>query len=62
MFIFTHYITEVKQSVLNKNYKVVIGNREWMKRHFYEISEDIEFDMQGFEESGQTAVLVAVDG
>ncbi|XP_072040738.1 copper-transporting ATPase 1-like [Amphiura filiformis] len=53
--------TEVKQSVMNKSYKVVIGNREWMKRHFCVISEDVEYEMQEFEENGQTAVLIAVD-
>ena len=56
-------ITEVKQSgSSNKYYKVVIGNREWMRRHFYVISEDIESDMQDYEERGQTAVLLAIDG
>ena len=42
--------------------KVLIGNREWMKRNFCDVTLEIDCQMKDHEERGQTAVLVAVNG
>jgi Cu+-exporting ATPase len=41
---------------------VVIGNREWMKENQIAVSGDVDKRITGFEEHGQTVVLVAFDG
>ncbi|XP_071951296.1 copper-transporting ATPase 1-like isoform X2 [Antedon mediterranea] len=43
-------------------YTVVIGNREWMQRHCYDIPYEADEEMKDHEKKGQTAVLVAVNG
>ncbi|XP_038063092.1 copper-transporting ATPase 1-like isoform X2 [Patiria miniata] len=42
-------------------YKVLIGNREWMKRNFCRVTTEIDLEMRDHEERGQTAVLVAIN-
>lgn len=42
--------------------QVVIGNREWMLRNGIELHYDTEKKMTEEEDSGHTAVLVAIDG
>ena len=42
--------------------QVVIGNREWMKENHVAVSTEVERRITGFEEYGQTVVLVAFDG
>ena len=42
--------------------QVLIGNRGWMSQNGVEIVGDMEKDIQGFEEHGQTVVMVAIDG
>ncbi|XP_008582520.1 PREDICTED: copper-transporting ATPase 1 isoform X2 [Galeopterus variegatus] len=44
-----------------QQYKVLIGNREWMIRNGLIISNDIDDFMTEHERKGRTAVLVAVD-
>uniref|UniRef100_A0A8C4LAP8 Copper-transporting ATPase 1 n=1 Tax=Equus asinus asinus TaxID=83772 RepID=A0A8C4LAP8_EQUAS len=43
-------------------YKVLIGNREWMIRNGLVINNDVDDSMNEHERKGRTAVLVAVDG
>ena len=43
-------------------YKVAIGNREWMHRNFITVTENIDEELGAREELGQTAVLVAING
>uniref|UniRef100_A0A3P9ISR5 P-type Cu(+) transporter n=1 Tax=Oryzias latipes TaxID=8090 RepID=A0A3P9ISR5_ORYLA len=42
-------------------YVVLIGNREWMRRNFLEITAEIDEAMMEHERRGRTAVLVAVN-
>ncbi|XP_044767453.1 copper-transporting ATPase 1 isoform X2 [Neomonachus schauinslandi] len=44
-----------------QQYKVLIGNREWMTRNGLVISNDVDDSMTEHERKGRTAVLVAVD-
>ncbi|XP_058147663.1 copper-transporting ATPase 1 [Dasypus novemcinctus] len=49
-------------NVLNaQQYKVLIGNREWMIRNGLVINNDVDDSMSEHERKGRTAVLVAVD-
>ncbi|XP_057573867.1 copper-transporting ATPase 1 isoform X2 [Hippopotamus amphibius kiboko] len=49
-------------SALNaQQYKVLIGNREWMIRNGLVINNDVNDSMTEHERKGRTAVLVAVD-
>jgi Cu+-exporting ATPase len=52
---------EKQEKPANDEYKVLIGNREWMNRNFLTISEKIEELMQENEKDGNTCVLCAVD-
>lgn len=45
-----------------QQYKVLIGNREWMIRNGLVINNDIDDSMTEHERKGRTAVLVVVDG
>lgn len=45
-----------------QQYKVLIGNREWMIRNGLVINNDVDDYMTEHERKGRTAVLVAVDG
>ncbi|XP_064430356.1 copper-transporting ATPase 1 isoform X2 [Mirounga angustirostris] len=44
-----------------QQYKVLIGNREWMTRNGLVINNDVDDSMTEHEKKGRTAVLVAVD-
>ncbi|XP_036126655.1 copper-transporting ATPase 1 isoform X1 [Molossus molossus] len=44
-----------------QQYKVLIGNREWMTRNGLVINNDVDDSMIQHERKGRTAVLVAVD-
>jgi Cu+-exporting ATPase len=44
-----------------KHFNVLIGNREWMRRNFIEISHKIDSKMESFEMNGNTCILCAVD-
>ena len=46
----------------SRSYKVMIGNRGFMLDNAVPVLEGVEAVIQGFEEHGQTVVLVAVDG
>ncbi|XP_006873803.1 PREDICTED: copper-transporting ATPase 1-like isoform X1 [Chrysochloris asiatica] len=45
----------------DQQYKVLIGNREWMIRNGLIINNDVDDSMTEHERKGRTAVLVAVD-
>jgi len=45
----------------NNTYTVLVGNREWMKRNFIQITAEVEEKLCKEEELGRTAVLMAVD-
>uniref|UniRef100_A0A452V181 Copper-transporting ATPase 1 n=1 Tax=Ursus maritimus TaxID=29073 RepID=A0A452V181_URSMA len=55
-FILTHNALNAQQ------YKVLIGNREWMIRNGLVVNNDVDDSMTEHERKGRTAVLVAVDG
>jgi len=46
----------------DKQYRVLIGNREWMKRNTLEVTPEIDKAMEGHEVQGHTAVLCAING
>nr|CAB3224695.1 copper-transporting ATPase 2 [Phallusia mammillata] len=46
----------------SRKYKVLIGNREWMRRNGIVLPNSIEHIMAEQEESGYTAILAAIDG
>ncbi|XP_014721452.1 copper-transporting ATPase 1 isoform X2 [Equus asinus] len=48
-------------SLNSQQYKVLIGNREWMIRNGLVINNDVDDSMNEHERKGRTAVLVAVD-
>eukprot|EP00731_Ephydatia_muelleri_P033624 Em0034g6a len=43
-------------------YKVLIGNRDWMQANGLTVTDEVEVDVQTFEQMGQTVVLCAIDG
>lgn len=45
-----------------KSYEVLIGNREWMKRNFLDLSDKINNKMDNYELNGNTCVLCSIDG
>jgi Cu+-exporting ATPase len=45
----------------NKQFNVLIGNREWMKRNFIDLSRKIDYKMELFESQGNTCILCAID-
>ncbi|XP_006755123.1 PREDICTED: copper-transporting ATPase 1 [Myotis davidii] len=49
------------EALNSQQYKVLIGNREWMTRNGLVINNDIDDSMTEHERRGRTAVLVAVD-
>ncbi|XP_042524184.1 copper-transporting ATPase 1 isoform X2 [Dipodomys spectabilis] len=52
---------QYSNTVNTQQYKVLIGNREWMIRNGLVISNDVDDYMIEHERRGRTAVLVAVD-
>ena len=42
--------------------QVLIGNRDWMQTNGLVVTDEVEVDVQTFEQQGQTVVLCAVDG
>ncbi|GAB1303056.1 Copper-transporting ATPase 1 [Apodemus speciosus] len=51
----------LSNAVNTQQYKVLIGNREWMIRNGLVISNDVDESMIEHERRGRTAVLVAID-
>ncbi|XP_070553751.1 copper-transporting ATPase 2-like isoform X2 [Ptychodera flava] len=49
-------------AVLGQSFSVLLGNREWMKRHGLLVTMEMDDAMISHEEKAQTAVLVAIDG
>lgn len=47
-----------KESV---NYKVIIGNRDWMQQNGLEVTDEMEDAMQEHEEKGHTAILIGIN-
>ncbi|XP_015443593.1 copper-transporting ATPase 1 isoform X2 [Pteropus alecto] len=52
---------QLSNDLNTQQYKVLIGNREWMIRNGLVISNDVDDSMTEHERRGRTAVLVAVD-
>ncbi|XP_015988128.2 copper-transporting ATPase 1 isoform X1 [Rousettus aegyptiacus] len=52
---------QLSNDLNTQQYKVLIGNREWMIRNGLVISNDVDDSMTEHERKGRTAVLVAVD-
>ncbi|XP_010639631.1 copper-transporting ATPase 1 [Fukomys damarensis] len=52
---------QLSNAVNTQQYKVLIGNREWMVRNGLIINNDVDESMTEHERKGRTAVLVAVD-
>uniref|UniRef100_A0A8C5L8K2 Copper-transporting ATPase 1 n=1 Tax=Jaculus jaculus TaxID=51337 RepID=A0A8C5L8K2_JACJA len=52
---------QLSNAVSTQQYKVLIGNREWMIRNGLVISNDVDDSMIEHERKGRTAVLVAID-
>ncbi|XP_058392217.1 copper-transporting ATPase 1 isoform X3 [Diceros bicornis minor] len=52
---------QFSNSLNAQQYKVLIGNREWMIRNGLLINNDVDESMNEHERKGRTAVLVAVD-
>lgn len=52
---------QLSNAVNTQQYKVLIGNREWMVRNGLIINNDVDDSMTEHERKGRTAVLVAVD-
>ncbi|KAM6143340.1 copper-transporting ATPase 1 isoform 1-T1 [Erethizon dorsatum] len=52
---------QLSNALNTQQYKVLIGNREWMVRNGLIINNDIDDSMTEHERKGRTAVLVAVD-
>ncbi len=44
------------------NYSVLIGNRNWIRKHKIEISQEIDKEMTALEDEGQTVFLCAING
>lgn len=45
----------------SKEYNILIGNREWMRRNFIDINKKIDSKMEVFEMQGNTCILCAID-
>lgn len=56
---FLYFISDALNA---QQYKVLIGNREWMIRNGLVVNNDVDDSMTEHERKGRTAVLVAVDG
>uniref|UniRef100_A0A8D2CVH3 Copper-transporting ATPase 1 n=1 Tax=Sciurus vulgaris TaxID=55149 RepID=A0A8D2CVH3_SCIVU len=52
---------QLSNTFSTQQYKVLIGNREWMIRNGLIINNDVDDSMTEHERKGRTAVLVAVD-
>ena len=46
----------------SEKYRVLIGNREWMKRNHLKVDDGIDKTMSNHEHDGHTAILIAIDG
>lgn len=46
----------------SSSYRVLVGNREWMRRNGHHLETDVDAAMASHEDKGQTAVLVSIDG
>lgn len=57
--LFLYFLSDIVNA---QQYKVLIGNREWMIRNGFTINNDVDDSMTEHERKGRTAVLVAVDG
>ncbi|XP_049623359.1 copper-transporting ATPase 1 [Suncus etruscus] len=52
---------QLSNTLNTQNYKVLIGNREWIIRNGLVINTDVDDSMVEHERKGRTAVLVAID-
>ncbi|XP_078683922.1 copper-transporting ATPase 1-like isoform X1 [Branchiostoma floridae x Branchiostoma belcheri] len=45
-----------------QEFRILVGNREWMQRNGINVRDEVDETMREHEEKGQTAVLIAIDG
>ena len=57
-----YYTDEIVQEEDSGVYKVLIGNREWMRENNLTVTDEMDHSMAQYEGLGQTAVLVAING
>ncbi|XP_066286595.1 copper-transporting ATPase 1-like [Branchiostoma lanceolatum] len=45
-----------------REFRILVGNREWMQRNGINVRDEVDETMKEHEEKGQTAVLISIDG
>ena len=46
----------------NSSFDVIVGNREWMRRHYVTFDSEVDAAMKRHEKQGHTCVLIGVNG
>ncbi|XP_078602292.1 copper-transporting ATPase 1-like isoform X1 [Branchiostoma floridae x Branchiostoma japonicum] len=53
---------EPQGAMAPQEYRILVGNREWMQRNGINVRDEVDETMKEHEEKGQTAVLISIDG